>query len=126
MGDSGHEEEFHDAEEVDMMTVRVRVQVRRKLNTERNWKNEGESMETLRDSKRHGLAVTRRRERVCAYAFACSFVRSVGRVGWLVAWQHATRRYNAKTLNGEFDIMVKSDGSDTVLQVKEKIAVRYN
>lgn len=38
--------------------------------------------------------------------------------------QHATRRYNLKTLNGEFDVMLKIDGSDTVLDVKTKIAVR--
>ena len=41
-----------------------------------------------------------------------------------VCVQHATRRYNSKTLNGEFDVMLKSDGSDTVLDVKTKIAVR--
>ena len=38
--------------------------------------------------------------------------------------QHAMRRYNEQTSNGEFDVELRADGSDTVLELKEKISVR--
>ena len=38
--------------------------------------------------------------------------------------QHAMRRYNEQTSNGEFDVELRADGSDTLLELKEKIAVR--
>ena len=34
------------------------------------------------------------------------------------------RRYNEQTSNGEFDVELRADGSDTVLELKEKISVR--